>query len=78
MNPRISIIVPVYNVERFLGKCLDSVLASTFEDWECICIDDGSTDGSGAILDEYADRDARFRVEHRENAGVAEARNRGL
>ena len=76
--PFFSIIIPVYNVAPFLRECLDSVLAQTFTDWEAICIDDGSTDDSGAILDEYAAKDKRFRVMHKENAGVGEARNKGL
>lgn len=78
MNPRFSIIIPVYNVAPYLRECLDSVLAQTFTDWEAICVDDGSTDGSGAILDEYATRDARFRVIHQKNAGVSVARNKGM
>lgn len=78
MNPFFSIIIPVYNVAPYLRECLDSVLAQTFGDWEAICVDDGSTDGSGAILDEYAVRDKRFRVVHQPNAGVATARNKGL
>ena len=64
MNPVFSIIIPVYNVAPYLRECLDSVLAQTFADWEAICVDDGSTDGSGAILDEYAAKDARFRIVH--------------
>lgn len=76
--PQISIIVPVYKVERYLHKCLDSILAQTFTDWECILIDDGSPDNSGAICDEYAQQDSRFRVIHQENAGVSAARNAGL
>lgn len=75
---KFSIIVPVYNAERYLKECLESVLAQTVQDWECICVDDGSTDGSGAILDEYAAKDVRFRVIHKSNAGVAVARNMGL
>ena len=76
--PFFSIIIPVYNVAPYLRECLDSVLAQTFTDWEAICVDDGSTDGSGAILDEYAAKDSRFRVFHQSNAGVSAARNRGL
>ena len=53
MTPKISIVMPVYNVEKYLRECLDSVRAQTFADWECICVDDGSTDASATILDEY-------------------------
>ena len=76
--PFFSIIIPVYNVAPYLRECLDSVLAQTFTDWEAICVDDGSTDGSGAILDEYAAKDSRFRVFHQPNAGVSAARNKAL
>ena len=76
--PKFSIIIPVYNVAPYLRECLDSVLAQTFTDWEAICVDDGSTDGSGAILDEYAAKDDRFRVIHQQNAGVSAARNAAL
>ena len=76
--PQISIIVPVYKVEQYLHKCLDSILAQTFTDWECILIDDGSPDNSGVICDEYAQQDRRFRVIHQENKGSAGARNTGL
>lgn len=78
MNPKFSIIIPVYNVAPYLRECLDSVSAQTFTDWEAICVDDGSTDGSGTILDEYAARDSRFRVIHQKNAGVCAARNVAL
>lgn len=77
-SPKISVIVPVYNTARYLARCLDSIAAQTFTDWECICVDDGSTDESGAMLDAYARRDARFRVIHQENGGVSRARNAGL
>ena len=76
--PFFSIIVPVYNVAAYLRACLDSVLAQTFGDWECLCVDDGSSDGSGEILDEYAKKDTRFRVIHQVNGGVSAARNVAL
>lgn len=78
MTPFFSIIVPVYNVAPYLRESLDSVLAQTFTDWESICVDDGSTDGSGAILDEYAGKDKRFKAIHQPNAGVGSARNTAL
>lgn len=78
MHTRFSVIIPVYNVAPYLRECLDSVLAQTFTDWEAICVDDGSTDESGVILDEYGKKDARFRVIHQENAGVSAARNAAL
>ena len=56
-KPQISIVVPVYNVERYLRQCLDSIIAQTFTDWECILVDDGSLDNSGKICNEYAERD---------------------
>ena len=74
-KPLISIIVPVYNVKNFLRECLDSILAQTLTDWEAILVDDGSTDGSGEICDEYAAADARFTVIHKENTGQADSRN---
>lgn len=76
--PYFSIIIPVYNVAPYLRECLDSVLKQTFTDWEAICVDDGSTDESGAILDEYAEKDSRFKVIHQQNAGVSAARNIAL
>ena len=75
---KFSIIIPVYNVAPYLRECLDSVLAQTYPDWEAICVDDGSTDASGTILDEYAAKDTRFKVVRQENAGVSVARNRGM
>lgn len=76
--PTISIIVPVYKVENYLSQCIDSILSQTFSDWECILVDDGSPDGSGAICDEYAQIDTRIQVIHKENGGVSAARNSGL
>lgn len=78
MNPSISIIVPIYNMEKLMRKCLDSILAQTFQDFECLLIDDGSKDGSPAICDEYALKDARITVFHKSNGGLSDARNFGL
>ena len=74
----VSIIVPVYNVEKYLERCLDSLINQTFKDIEIICIDDGSIDNSGKILDEYAAKDSRLKVIHQNNAGQAAARNNGM
>ena len=76
--PRISIIVPVYQAEKLLPACVDSVKQQTYQDWELLLINDGSKDGSPAICDAYAAEDARIRVFHKENGGVSEARNLGL
>lgn len=76
--PLISIIVPVYNAEQYLSKCLNSILIQTFKNWECLLIDDGSFDNSGSICDYYSSRDERFVVIHKENRGVSVARNFGL
>lgn len=77
-NPLISIIVPVYNVERYLRPCLDSILSQTYINWEAILVDDGSKDNSGKICDEYAASDSRFVVVHKQNEGVSIARNTGI
>lgn len=77
-EPLLTIIVPVYNVAAYLPRCLDSLLGQTYRNLEVICVNDGSTDGSAAILDEYAARDARIKVIYQDNAGVSVARNRGL
>ena len=74
----VSCIIPVYNTEKYLPRCIESVLAQTFVDWEMLLIDDGSTDASGSICDEYAASDSRIRVFHKENGGVSSARNVGL
>lgn len=78
MNPQISVIVPVYKAEKYLHRCVDSILAQTFTDFEVLLIDDGSPDRSGEICDEYAKKDSRVRVFHKENGGVSSARNMGL
>lgn len=77
-TPLISVIVPVYNSGDYLIPCLDSLLAQTCTDFEAICVDDGSSDGSGKTLDAYAQKDGRFRVIHQTNAGQGAARNRAL
>ena len=74
----VSCIIPVYNTEKYLPRCIESVLAQTFVDWEMLLIDDGSTDASGSICDEYAAKDERIRVFHKENGGISSARNVGL
>lgn len=74
----ISIVIPVYNVEKYLAECVDSVLAQTYTDWEAILVDDGATDSSGRMCDEYTKKDSRIRVIHRENGGLSAARNTGL
>ena len=76
--PKISVIVPVYKVEKYLPECIESVLAQTFTDFELILVDDGSPDNCGAICDAYAARDPRIRVFHKQNGGVSSARNLGL
>ena len=75
---KISIIVPVYQVEKYIRQCIDSILAQTFTDFELILVDDGSKDNSGKICDEYAEKDKRIRVIHKENDGLSDARNKGL
>ena len=74
----VSIIIPVYNVEKYIRQCLDSVMNQTFKDIEVILVDDGSPDNSPAICDEYAQKDSRFKVIHKENGGVSDARNHGI
>lgn len=76
--PKFSIIIPCYKVEKYIRECLDSVLAQKVVSWEAICTDDGSPDGTGAILDEYAAKDSRIKVIHQKNAGLSAARNAGL
>ena len=74
----ISIIVPVYNAEKYIRKCLDSIVNQTYKDLEIILVDDGSPDNSGAICDEYAQNDSRIKVIHKQNGGLSSARNAGL
>ena len=76
--PKVSIIVPVYNVETYLPKCVDSILAQTRESFELLLVDDGSSDDSGRICDAYAQKDARIRVIHQQNQGQGGARNNGI
>ena len=78
MNDLISVIVPVYNVEKFLPRCIESLQAQIYENIQIILVDDGSTDGSGKICREYADRDDRIHLIRQENAGAPAARNRAL
>lgn len=78
MNPLITIIVPVYNTEKYLLRCFDSIANQTYENIEVILINDGSTDNSACICDKYAAKDSRFRVLHTENQGVSKARNEAL
>ena len=75
---KVSIIIPVYNTEQYLSRCIDSILGQNFTDFELLLIDDGSTDGSAKICDAYAEKDSRIRVLHKENGGVSSARNLGL
>ena len=77
-RPTISVIVPVYKAEQYLPRCIDSILSQEFTDFELLLIDDGSPDGSGKLCDEYAARDSRIKVFHKENGGVSSARNLGL
>ena len=76
--PEVSVIVAAYNAERFIGRCLDSVLAQTMPDFELIVVDDGSKDGTGALADAYSAADRRVRVIHKRNGGVSSARNAGM
>ena len=76
--PKVSIIVPVYKVEKYLRKCIDSIINQTLKDIEIILVDDGSPDNCGKICDEYAAKDTRIKVIHKENGGLSSARNAGM
>lgn len=78
MQEKISVIIPVYNVEKYISKCLDSILNQTYKNIEIIIVNDGSTDKSGLICDEYAKKDSRIKVIHKSNGGVSSARNLGI
>ena len=77
MKPEISIIVPVYNVERYIRQCLESIRLQAFSNFEVIIVDDGSPDNSDIIYNEYVDKDSRFKSIKKENGGVSNARNTG-
>lgn len=77
-HPKVSVVVPCFNYGRFLAECLESVRAQTFEGWECIVVDDGSTDDTGTIADAYAAKDGRFACVRQENRGLSAARNAGM
>lgn len=76
-EPKISVVVPVYNGEKYLGECINSILGQSFRDFELILLDDGSPDGSGTICDSYAEKDSRIRVIHKANEGINRTRQRG-
>ena len=74
----VSVIIPAYNIEDYIGRCLDSVLSQTYKNLEILVVDDGSSDCTGEILDDYEKKDQRIRVIHKENGGVSSARNIGI
>ena len=77
VHPTLSVVIPIYNVEKYLRRCLDSVLNQNYDNMEIICVDDGSTDKSGLIADEYAQKDSRIQVIHKKNGGLVSARKAG-
>ena len=78
ITPKVSVIIPVYNTKALLDRCLESVVAQRLSDIEIICVDDGSTDGSGALLDRWAERDSRIKVIHQANGRQGKARNAAM
>ena len=74
----ISVIVPSYNVEKYISNCLDTILAQTYKNLEIICVNDGSTDGTGDIIAEYSKKDSRIKVISKKNGGLSSARNAGI
>ena len=78
MSPVISIIIPVYNMEKYLDRCIESVISQTFKNWEVILIDDGSTDSSPGICEKYSLLDIRIKTIHQKNQGPSASRNKGL
>ena len=78
MGNLVSIVIPIYNVEKYLNECVDSVIVQTYHDLEIILVDDGSTDNSGKLCDEYKKIDDRIKVIHQKNGGLSAARNTGM
>ena len=78
MNPMISVIVPIYNVEKYLARCVDSIVNQTYKNLEIILVDDGSPDRCPQMCDDYAEKDSRIKVIHKKNGGLSDARNAGM
>lgn len=78
MNPLISVIVPIYNVEKYLARCVDSIVNQTYKNLEIILVDDGSPDRCPKMCDDYAEKDSRIKVVHKKNGGLSDARNAGM
>lgn len=78
MNPLISVIVPIYNVEKYLARCVDSIVNQTYKNLEIILVDDGSPDRCPQMCDDYAEKDSRIKLVHKKNGGLSDARNAGM